>query len=612
MKFALQTSFMILFVLVSVGLGADSRVVSNRTSEIDQIESDIAYFAADAMEGRDTGTEQLVEASKFLRKRLQAAGYTFPDTETDGYQEFSIAGRPKLGEKNRLEWTGSADEELTIDEDYRVCSFGGNGEFSAPVVFCGYGIDDPENNFNEFAGLDLEGKVALIMRRVPRQLQFGSLYVNKRGIIDATHAGLRSKMKNAKERGAIAVLFVNDPHTARQKKDDLFSFGYGGSASADESPVFQITIDAANQLLEPGMSKKLTQLEVDIDKDMKPRSQLLDDVVASGRADMNFDNTQTGNVIAVLEPADLEAMETVIVGAHYDHVGWGAYGSLAPGTKAIHNGADDNASGSIALLTLAERLSEQAGKLNRRVVLIWFSGEERGLLGSKHYVGQPIYPLDETVAMLNLDMVGRLADEKLTVFGVGSSKVWDEWLNTIENETELNFFRKQKSLGPSDHAPFYQAGIPVLHLFTGLHEDYHRPTDDVDEINAQGVSRVVDVLEALVLNLAEGTERLDYIENKKWIRVGRHAGGRAYVGIIPELNSMQTGLTVRQVAQNSPAAQAGLMNGDRIVQVADTPVETRSDFWQAIDSRSPEDEVMIQVLRDGQTVDLTIELGNPR
>jgi len=589
---------------------ADS-MEANRLVE-QQILEELSYFAADSMEGRDTGSEQLVECANYLRSELQKLGYTFPANEDDGYQEFSIAGQPGQGPANNLQVTGAADLQWQNDRDFRVCAFGGSGAFAGPLVFCGYGIDDAENNFDEFAGLDLEGKVAVIMRRVPGQSNPGSLYVDKNGTIDVNRAGLRTKYTNARERGAVAVLFVNDPHSVKKEKDELFEFGYGGSGKPDEIPIFQITVAAANQLLKSTIGHTLEDVETAIDRTMQPLSQELHGVSIRGTADLDFSKTQTGNVVAVLEPRDADIRETIIIGAHYDHVGWGKFGSLAPGTRAIHNGADDNASGSIALLSLARRLAEKSGKLDRRIVLIWFAAEERGLLGSKHYVDAPLYPLSDTIAMLNLDMVGRMCDEKLTVFGVGSSDVWNPWLDQIEADTELNFFREKKAFGPSDHAPFYEKKIPVLHLFTGLHGDYHRPTDDVEEINVQGMRRVVDVLEGLTLNLANADQRPNYIENKKWIQVGRHAGGRPFVGVIPDLYASVDGLVVQNTAEDSPVETAGLQPGDVIVSADGQAIRTRKDFWDVIDQHAPKETIPLEFQRDGTRMSVEIKLGSPR
>lgn len=591
---------------------SDAALKAARMAERELIYSDLMYFSADAMEGRDTGSEQLTEAAQFLHHRLEEYGYTFPESEPDGFQEFVIPGKPALGENNKLIVSGAVENTWAVNEQFRTCSFGGSGEVNAPVVFCGYGIDDQENGFDEFAEIELKGKIALIMRRVPQQKKFGSPYVSKNGVMDAQRAGLRTKAQNAIDRGAVAILFVNDPTSAANDKDVLFPFGYGGTATFPELPIMQIKVETADILLKAGMGKTLAELETAIDEALKPHSAELKNVTVQMQTDIDLTELHAANVIGVLEPTVGNSNETIVLGAHYDHVGWGTTGSLAPGTNAIHNGADDNASGSIALLLLAKRLASLDIERKRRIVLIWFAAEEKGLLGSKHYVKKPIYPLDQTIAMLNLDMVGRMSDEKVTVFGVGSSDVWNGWLDPLEKKTELNFFREKKAFGPSDHASFYEKQVPVLHLFTGLHEDYHRPTDDLDEINIQGIQRIDDVLEGLVLELLRTPERPQYIEIKEWIRVGQHAGGRPNLGLIPYLESPDSPLLIQQVVDGSPAERAGLKPEDSIIEFNNQPVTNREQFWKQVDQSQPGETYPVKVLRDGEPVELSIKLGKPR
>jgi len=589
--------------------------------EQEQLSRDLNFLAADALEGRDTGSPGMYEAAEHIRKRFREAGFVGPADLPSSFQTFQLPSPPELGDDNSLVVempTGNINWQM--EKEYIPCSFGGEGEFAGRVVFCGYGISDPDQNYDDFAGVDLKGKIALILRRVPGQTRPGSLYVRKNGQIDTNVAALRSKMNNAREQGAIAVLFVNDLFSTRDGKDELIAFGYGGSGGREEVPAAHITQNAADQLLRSGLGVSLEELDRSIEASLQPASAELNNLTLDGEFDLQFSKTEGVNVIAALEPADPENAETIVIGAHYDHVGWGRYGSLARGTEAIHNGADDNASGTVALLALADRLSAYRGKLPRRVVLIAFAGEERGLLGSKHYVEHPIYPLSETVAMLNLDMVGRMSDEKLTVFGVSSSSVWKPWLDEIEEQTELNFFREPKAFGPSDHAPFYEKKVPVMHLFTGLHEDYHRPTDDIDEINIDGISRTVDVLEGLTLRLAEADARPDYIENKAWIQVGNHAGGRPFAGISPDRNFAGAGLRIARIAQNSPADHAGLEPGDTIVSVRSADVDQRgffdvrqrADLWSIVDSVKPGQILELQFQRDNQTHSTNLKLGPPR
>ncbi len=618
-----QITLLILVAFSGIGIGlienvttAESNLAAIKISEA-KILADIEFLASDERAGRDTGSTEILEAARFIHKQFEEAGLKSPEGMPNGLQKFSIAGRSKQGKEMTLLATlQDKKKSWRIDDEFRVCSFGGKGKVAGEVVFCGYGIDDAENHFDEFANIDLKGKIALIVRRVPRQNVFGSLYMSKTGKIDTQRAALRAKLKNAQKHGAVAVIFVNDIASTKEKKDKLIPFGYGGNAAGKVIPAFHITQEKADQLLKTGLGKTLADIESAIDEKMLPQSQLLSGVHLEGNADIISNSVEGLNVIGILEPQDVkegtENIETIVVGAHYDHVGWGGQGSLAPGTKAIHNGADDNASGTTALLELVRRITERDERFSRRIIFIAFSAEEKGLLGSKYYVNHPVVPLLNTIAMINLDMVGRLADEKLTVFGLGSSSVWSKILDESERETELNFFREKKAFGPSDHASFYEKQIPVLHLFTGLHEDYHRPTDDIEDVNIQGIRRIVDVLEHLVVEVARAETRPDYIENKKWISVGRHAGGRPRIGLIPDLNDTSSGFALLAIEHNSPAHHADLRAGDVILKVNQAEVTTRKDFWKVVDSLKPKTKISI-TFRRGEEVDETeVELGNPR
>ena len=579
-----------------------------------EILADLQFLASDERKGRDTGSPEILESAQFIHKKFQAAGLKSPQGMPDGFQRFPLSSKAKQGKEVALKAVLEGKEDnLLVDAEFRVCSFGGKGKVTGEVVFCGYGINDAKNNFDEFADVDLKGKIALIMRRVPRQKVHGSLYISKNGKIDTRKAALRAKIQNAQKQGAIAVVLVNDPTSTQGKKDALMAFGYGGSGGPKTVPVFHIKQKKANQLLQAGIGKTLTEIEIAIDEKLEPHSQLLKGVKIEAHADLITNSVEGFNVIGILEPehAD-EKTETIVVGAHYDHVGMGGQGSLAPGSKAIHNGADDNASGTTALLELVRRITEKKEKLNRRIVFIAFSAEEKGLIGSKYYVANPLYSLSKTISMLNLDMVGRLADEKLTVFGVGSSSFWKPTLDEIEKSSQLNFFRETKAFGPSDHASFYAKQIPVLHLFTGLHEDYHRPGDDIEEVNVQGIRRTVDVLEYVVSELQKVPQRPDYIENKKWISVGRHAGGRSRLGLIPNLNSPVPGYALLSIVQNSPAHHAGLKTGDVIIEVNETKIETRKDLWKIVDSLKPKTILTINYRRNDEVIKTELKLGNPR
>ncbi|MEN8374787.1 MAG: M20/M25/M40 family metallo-hydrolase [Gemmatimonadota bacterium] len=334
--------------------------------------------------------------------------------------------------------------------------------------------------------------------------------------------------------------------------------------------------------------------------------------------------SEARNVVALLPGDDPDrASEPIIVGAHYDHLGRGGPGSLAPDSREIHNGADDNASGTAALLEVARRLSEGPG-LDRPVLFVAFSGEERGLLGSAHFVSHPTRPIDGAVAMLNMDMVGRLRDEALAVHGLGTAQEWDAILDAANSATDrpLSITRVADGFGPSDHSSFYGAGVPVLFFFTNTHADYHRPSDDWDSVNGEGIERVAGLVAEVVRRLAG-----DEAAPAPAITLVRGAGnphGAAsgdepapsgygpYLGSIPDMTPIEGGVRLTGVREGSPAEKAGLREGDVIVSFAGRDIDDLYAFTYALRESEPGDAVDIVVLRDGEPVSLRAVLERRR
>jgi hypothetical protein len=356
-----------------------------------------------------------------------------------------------------------------------------------------------------------------------------------------------------------------------------------------------ITVDACDQMLTQAMGMTLAEWEAAVDADGQPRSAPLAGWTAEGVCTFDTPQVPVANVIGVLEGSGPHAQETIMLGAHYDHVGMGGEGSLAAGVFEVHNGADDNGSGTVALIELAQRLAARETPLPRRVMFIAFSGEERGLLGSAEYVKNPVVPLTDTIAMLNMDMVGRVTDDKLTIYGVGTSPVWDPLLD--EHGTDFLMVKSPEGVGPSDHASFYPHNIPVLHFFSGLHDDYHRPGDDFDKVNYEGIADVVDFVEALTLELAEAPERPAFTAVAGSAGPLTRTGNRPYFGSIPDFGSSTEGYSIRGVTQDSPAARAGLQAGDVIVQLGEHQIGSLDDFDLALRKFLPGDEVSVIVLR---------------
>jgi Iap family predicted aminopeptidase len=304
------------------------------------------------------------------------------------------------------------------------------------------------------------------------------------------------------------------------------------------------------------------------------------------------------------------ADETIVVGAHYDHLGRGGAGSLAPWTRDIHNGADDNASGTSALLEVARRLAERGEKPQRRIVFIAFTGEEKGLLGSAHYVRNPAFSLEKTVAMINMDMVGRLTDDKLVVYGTGTAEGFEQLVDRLNEEHGFKITKNESGYGPSDHTSFYAKGIPVMHLFTGNHRDYHRPSDDSDKVNVEGMRRVTDLVEDIVTQIAENPERPKYLETKRPQMAGR--GKFPYFGSIPDYASNDNGLALQDVAKDGPAAKGGLKGGDVIVEFGGQAVTGIEDFAAALSKHKGGDRVEVKYLREGKTLTTEVTLESPR
>jgi len=327
----------------------------------------------------------------------------------------------------------------------------------------------------------------------------------------------------------------------------------------------------------------------------------------------NLGDLNGKNVIGILPGRDpVLRNETVIVGAHYDHLGLGGFGALDPDSAGrVHNGADDNASGTAALFAIAERL--RAAPPARTVVFIAFSGEELGLLGSDYYVKHPLYPLSATEIMINLDMVGRLKNDKLIVYGTGTATEIPALLDSLNWYAKFDLRPQPEGYGPSDQTSFYAAKIPVLHFFTDLHGDYHRSSDDWDKINAQGLVRVADFAAAVATAMGNRPTRLTFVDVPPPApKAGAAATGGygAYLGTIPDMASGETGgVRITGVSKGSPAELGGMKGGDMITKIGDYDVPDLAGMTDALRNYKPGDKVVVIVIRDGKEMGLDVTLG---
>ncbi len=330
---------------------------------------------------------------------------------------------------------------------------------------------------------------------------------------------------------------------------------------------------------------------------------------ATGEVEIASKDLIARNVVGFLPGKGALAEEYVVVGAHYDHVGMGGAGSLAPGTIAVHNGADDNGSGTTTLLEVARHLSKIQSESRRGIIFIAFSGEEKGLLGSKHYVRSPRWPLEKTVAMVNMDMVGRLSDGSITVYGTGTAEGFDTLMDKLNESSKFRLDKQPAGFGPSDHSSFYEFDIPVFHFFTGLHNDYHRPSDDPEKVNVEGMQQIADMVNRLVIDLSTRSVRPKLLKISDVADVGR-ANARPRVTLGIQMDTTSEAVLVQAVSDGSGAAAAGMMPGDTIVKIGETAVANAREMRRALGSKKAGDTIDVTVRRGAEEVKLQVKLGS--
>jgi hypothetical protein len=603
--------------------GADLHFVSPSQT---RLKADVGFLAADAQDGRAPGTQGIEASADYIAASFKESGLKPPRGLDNYFQPFAIRGTPELKTPATIVFKGPGGTEITPEKaDFQPLAIGSGGKFGGvPVVFAGYGItakdDSNKLDYDDYAGVDVKGKAVLIIRREPQLDDEKSLFAGK---TTTNYATFVHKATNAFQHGAVALLLVNDLAGLKGGEDQVIRFGAAGLDENSPVPFIFLARTEADKLLAASGQPKLEALEKEIDSDLKPRSRVLEGWTLSGSVDIVRSAVTTKNVIGVLEGAGPDAEETIVVGGHYDHLGHGGMtsGSLAFLSKDIHNGADDNASGTALVMELAHRLGRRPDPLPRRVVFMAFSGEEKGLLGSRHYVEYPLYPLDKTVMMINFDMVGRLNDKsELTIVGTGSTAGIEEIVDSLGTAAGFKV-KKVKGVsdgfGGSDHESFYNKNVPILFPFTGLHADYHRPSDDTERINFAGMARIADLGEILLLDVARRPTRPAF--TKAAGAVNPHGvtspdpgrvGMGAYLGTVPDYGSEEKGVKLTAVREGSPAEKGGIKGGDVIVGYGGKPIATIYDYTDSLGRNKPGDKVEIVVKRDGKEVTLTVTLGS--
>jgi hypothetical protein len=594
---------------------ADEKPAASATVDaaiLERFQADVAYLASDELGGRDTFSPGAELAAQYMIADFQKHGIKSGMADGSYRQPFQIElGRNLNSATAHLGfWSGEQTLTMKLDEHYKPQLVGGSGSVTGPVVFVGYGIEDADNNFREYEGVDVAGKVVLMLRRQPVFEIEDSPYSGSEVV---EQAYIRSKVETAKERGAIGIIFVNDLRTSPSGNESTLE---NSAAFGDRElglPFVMISQAACNQLLGSFPLKDkdgnpvpdLTAASQWIDAAAAPLSQELTGLSVKYAATFEDQKGWGYNIIAVIEGEGPLANETIVIGGHYDHLGLGSYGSRTPGRFGeIHNGADDNATGTAAVMELARAYAQADKKPARRLVFIGFSAEERGLLGAAHYVENPVFPLETTVAMINFDMIGWLRNDKLIIYGTGTGDVFDAVADEANGQAQLQLDKIATGFAGSDHLPFQQKGIPAVFFHTGLTPTYHTPDDTTESLDMVGAVRVVQYTKQFI----------DVLLTQEKIQFQGGGGQRrarpAYLGAQMDFeNITEQGLTVREVVEGSPGEQAGLQVGDIVTMMDDQTIRSRDDLSAFLSGKQPADKITVTILRDGQEVKLDVILG---
>jgi hypothetical protein len=567
---------------------------------------DVTFLASDEMKGRGAGTPELDRAADYIAEQFRQAGLKPAGENGTYFQPFEVTTGAELGAKNELVVGGAA---LKINDDFVPIMISNTAEFDGPVVFAGYGISAPELKYDDYTGIDVKDKVVVVLRHEPQEDDANSTFDGKNF---TRHAPFVAKAINARLHGAKAIIFLSDPlhrdeevgpATRRIEFTDM-----GIPAIHSERAAFDRLFRSAG--------KDLRTIQTEIDKDLQPRSFDLPGTRVRVATEVTRNRKTVRNVIGALEGSDpVLKNEWVVVGAHYDHLGLGERDSLTPSQIGqVHHGADDNASGTAGVIELARLAANDDREWKRSALFMAFAAEEIGLLGSAHFVNNPTVPLESITAMVNLDMIGRVSNNRVFVGGVGTSPKYQPMLEEINKATGLQLDYSDSGYGASDHTSFNAKKIPVLFFFSGLHTDYHKPSDTADKINGDGAVKVASLVFGMMDRVANDNERPAYVEVQRPQQPGRGGGGGygAYFGSVPDFREDIDGVMFADIVNDSPAAKAGLKAGDIMIEFDGKQIKRLNDYAFLLRSKMPGDVVPVVVKRNGENVRVNVTLETRR
>jgi len=555
----------------------------------------IEFLASDSLKGRYPGTAEDKVAATYIAQEFKKAG--LQTLFNEGLQEFEIQSKIKLGENN---WLKVNDEIFVVGEDFAPISFSASQQLNSGVVFAGYGFDIKQNNkeWNDYQNIDVSGKWAIILRGEPE--------IENGGINFSEYNSLRSKAILAKDKGAAGVIFVSGKYF--DESDALSSLD--NPEGKINIPVIQVKRNIADKLFMQ-INKTIESIENQV-KESKKALNFVIPATIDCQTDIVSESNQTYNVVSqlLINPD----FEYIVIGAHYDHLGFGGAGtgSRNPNTYAIHYGADDNASGTSALIEIAEKLNSKHDSLKINFLFVAFGAEEMGLIGSKHFVNN--LPVNDTLikAMINVDMVGRMRSERnLQIGGIGTSAEGKALIESINQKYKLKLGLSPEGYGPSDHSSFYAKNIPVFFFSTGAHIDYHTPGDSLGSINIAGMEEASRFVYDLAYMLATNSQELTYQDAGPKIPSGDY-NRRKYkvtLGIMPDFSGVEKrGLRADIVISDKPAFKAGMQSGDIIIAIDGKTVADVYEYMERLSHLKAGQIITVEVLRNSEKHVLIVQL----
>lgn len=635
--------FFTLTILLSISapLWAEEKPTSKPAAAVlftaDAYIEHVRHLASDELGGRGTGSEGGRKAAEYIAQQFKAAGCEPAGEDGSWYQPFEARqGKRLVDEKAKLEVSG-LEREWKVREDWIPFPFTEMKDVEGPLAFAGYGIRAKAHEYDDYAGFDAEGKILLVLRHEPKsedpEAAFG-------GEQPSRHAYFFRKARMAYKQNATALLIVNAPNRDPDQ-DQLYQFDVFNSQQTYDLPMVHITRAVADAILRQAGASDLKTLQEKLDKERKPLSQDLG-LTVKLRPGVEPNTLSAKNVLGVVR-GDGSTDEAIVVGAHYDHLGIRPPWRGDDRTPQIHNGADDNASGTAGVIELARAIA-CGPRLSRNVVFIAFDGEELGLLGSRHFVRNPTTDLENIRAMLNLDMIGRLKQDKFSLIGTSSAEEFPALADKTTEEVGLKYKSSSGFGGGSDHAAFVSRNIPAMFLFTGVHKEYHQPTDDWELIDAEGATKVLHMAHGIIVELANMEKGPTFVEPtgepeeeppiKPAVEEEKEAGEagepndvadaegdralsrrnlRVRLGIIPDMvGDDQPGMLVDTVMDGGPAKEAGLQDGDRLMKIGDEDIRDIYGYMRAMRPFKPGDVVDVVIIREGEKKTLKVKLQAAR